>query len=914
MKKQMVTVFVGLLFLMIACEETGAAIMRADALLSAPKPLPTIDARQKNMPPGRASQYFVSKMQKNAAEKLKIQYPDLKISWNPMTGTPRNLYRFDGFLSKSTDRSAEDVVLIFVQANRELFRLTDSDFKTLFTVRQSVSDGSPLSRKAIKNKIVHLVINQRWQGRQVLMAALIVNVTGKGELVNVTGEVIPGLSETINAETPNLSSLQALKVAAKSVGAPFKEDQHKLIKEPRGPESRQTFSRGKDFNADVPVRLIYYPVSRNTVRLVWELYVGKVGQPYNYHVLVDAITGKILLRQNITVFDTPRWLVYEPPLDSPAPLTPGPLTPDGTQGTEVPQVLVQSNGDPVASPNGWLNGDFGSISGNNVIVAVDLDGDGEYLDLVAPVIEDVGGVATRTFRFPSDLSTSIATEANKKAAATNAFFVANWYHDRLFLLGFNEAAGNFQQNNFSGEGEAEDPVVIMVQLTTDSFPAISSDSPFFLILPDGNMGFLNASFFTGPDPDRDAGFDQHVLVHELTHGLTNRIVGGPDVPGLGGTTQARGLGEGYSDWYALSLLSSAGEDPTAVYAVAGWSTYHLLKKAAGLDPDDPFLFEFEDNYYYGLRRYPYTTDRTKSPLTLADIDPLQFNADGIEQSSFWTELNAYAVSKGEPEMEVDSVHNVGEIWALALWEVRAKLIAKYDWEIGNELALQLVTDSLFSLHHEGPTFKEARDAVILADLARTEAANKCQIWAGFAKRGLGINATTPASGETGGVVEDFQMPEECRPSAFDPWTWCKKYPFICRKPIIPCEKYPFLCKPYLVIPGQNGPIFEFRHEMDKIVIPLDEICLYVVDCPGCHDVGLCPGYDIGFIEMPEAFGIEVFNSMGRSIFKDTTAKLNKRLSFRTRKEETYFLVISPGKGTKIKRKYEIPMKVSAFPK
>lgn len=785
MKKQISILFLGLLFFLFACEEEPRLAEKATSgqpakklahkeagkwsgpLLSTPEPLPTIDVRQKNMPPGRVSEFFVSTTQREAARELRARYPGLKITWNPLTGTPRNLYRLDGFLTTPTDRSSEDVVLIFVQANRELFRLTDSDLKTLFTVRRSISDGSPMSRKAIRNKLVHLVANQRWKGRQVHTATLITNVTGKGELVNVTGEVIPGLSDTIIAEEPKLSALQALKTAAKSADAPFQKDQLKLIKKPTGPEMRQTFSKGKIFNADVPIRLIYYPVSRTTVKLAWEVFVGRAGQPYNYHIFVDALTGEILRRQNITVFDVPRWLVYEPPLDSPAPLSPGPPTPDGTQGTEVPQVLTQTNGDPVASPNGWLNGTFGSISGNNAIVAVDLDGDGEYLDLVAPVLEDVGGVATRTFRFPADLSASIATEGNKKAAATNAFFVANWYHDRLFLLGFDEAAGNFQQNNSSGEGEAEDPLLIAIQLSTDSFPSIPSDSPFFISLPDGSMGFLNASFFTGPDPDRDAALDQHVLLHELTHGLTNRIVGGPSVPGLGGSTQALGLGEGYSDWYALSLLSSAGEDPTAVYAIAGWVAYQMAKGADGLDSADPFLFEFEDNYYYGLRRYPYTTDRTKSPLTLADIDPLQFNADGIEQSNFFTALNAYAVSKGEAEMEVDSVHNVGEIWALALWEVRAKLIAEHDWAVGNELALQLVTDSLFFLHHEGPTFTEARDAVILADLARTGAANKCRIWSGFAKRGLGINATTPTSGDTSGVVEDFETPEVCRPISGD---------------------------------------------------------------------------------------------------------------------------------------------------
>ena len=43
------------------------------------------------------------------------------------------------------------------------------------------------------------------------------------------------------------------------------------------------------------------------------------------------------------------------------------------------------------------------------------------------------------------------------------------------------------------------------------------------------------------------------------------------------------------------------------YAAGGYATYQL----SGLT----------QNYYYGIRRYPYTTDMTKNPLTFKDIDP-----------------------------------------------------------------------------------------------------------------------------------------------------------------------------------------------------------------------------------------------------------------------------------------------------
>jgi extracellular elastinolytic metalloproteinase len=39
-----------------------------------------------------------------------------------------------------------------------------------------------------------------------------------------------------------------------------------------------------------------------------------------------------------------------------------------------------------------------------------------------------------------------------------------------------------------------------------------------------------------------------------------------------------------------------------------------------------------------------------------------------------------------------------------------------------------------------PNFVQARDAIIDADTALTKGANKCEIWKGFAKRGLGTGA------------------------------------------------------------------------------------------------------------------------------------------------------------------------------
>src|SRR5205823_5980536 len=74
--------------------------------------------------------------------------------------------------------------------------------------------------------------------------------------------------------------------------------------------------------------------------------------------------------------------------------------------------------------------------------------------------------------------------------------------------------------------------------------------------------------------------------------------------------QGRGMGEGWSDFYALSLLSEPGDDPNGVYAAGAYATYRLSPG-------------FTDNYFYGIRRFPYTTNALYNPMTFRDVDPTQ---------------------------------------------------------------------------------------------------------------------------------------------------------------------------------------------------------------------------------------------------------------------------------------------------
>lgn len=236
--------------------------------------------------------------------------------------------------------------------------------------------------------------------------------------------------------------------------------------------------------------------------------------------------------------------------------------------------------------------------------------------------------------------------------------------------------------------------------------------------------------FTGSTPGRDGDFDAEVILHEYTHGLSNRLVGG----GVGiSALQPRGMGEGWSDFYSASLLSDPGDDVNGNYASGAYVSYQL----GGLT----------QNYYFGIRRYPYSTDITKNPLTFKDIDPAQASLHpGIPRSPI-------------AGPTANEVHNMGEVWCVTLWEARAKLINKFGSAAGNQLMLQLTTDGM-KLSPANPNFLQARDAIIQADLVDTGGANRAELWAAFAKRGMGFSAFCPPSSTTSGIVESFDLPDD----------------------------------------------------------------------------------------------------------------------------------------------------------
>jgi subtilisin-like proprotein convertase family protein len=441
-----------------------------------------------------------------------------------------------------------------------------------------------------------------------------------------------------------------------------------------------------------------------------------------------------VFRKSITDYQaqTATYSVYNE--DSPARLSPSNAFPgSGIQGAAIQRTLFTIISELPAFDNlGWITDGVNTTTGNNVDAG---------LDIVAPNGIDVDGRAIgspfRVFDFPYNPAPGIPppgdapTLANyRMGVVTNLFFWSNRYHDRLYELGFTEAARNFQQDNFGRGGLGNDFVRAEAQDSS------GTNNANFSTPPDGSLPRMQMFIFTGPNPDRDGDLDQEIVLHELTHGTSNRLHA--NATGLGANVSG-GMGEGWSDYYARALLSSADEDVNGLYASGAYATFQLSLIGT-------------NNYYYGIRRFPYAVKTTvgpngkpHNPLTFADTDLAQINTtDGA-----FPENPLNFSGNGATE-----VHNLGEIWCMTLLEMRARLITRLGWAVGNQRALQLVTDGM-KLDPVNPNMLQGRDSILLADCAGFGGQDELDVWSGFAARGMGFSARYNSATS---VTEAFDIP------------------------------------------------------------------------------------------------------------------------------------------------------------
>ncbi len=301
----------------------------------------------------------------------------------------------------------------------------------------------------------------------------------------------------------------------------------------------------------------------------------------------------------------------------------------------------------------------------------------------------------------SSVTGYFAALLDQPAGMTNLFYWTNVMHDYFYALGFTEESGNFQEDNFDRNGRGED------QLLADIHDGRFTNNAAMAVPPDGQSPRMALGLFL--DPRRDPTFDADVIIHEYAHGITERLVGGPLIDGCLNGIQSGGLGEGWSDFYAMSVTEQS--------VVGEYVTSDVAR---------------------GIRRFDYE----RSPLRYGDLGNLP--------SRFGQPLRG-----GIGEIYSPELHDDGEIWATVLWEWRERL--------GKERAELLVTEAL-KLTPCHPSMLDARDAIVLADEGSNNAVNATAIWEVFSARGFGASASASYqvaelnSDDVTAVFQTFDVP------------------------------------------------------------------------------------------------------------------------------------------------------------
>ncbi len=663
-------------------------------------------------------------------ESLRQRIPTLKVEYNLDLRSPEVIApdptQGRAVMTSASNKKHGEILRDFIGQNDSLIGLDNYQAAKLKITADYTNPDGNLSYAHLEQFIDDI---------PVFNGEIKAGFTRRGEMFRIINNLAPGLNyESIsrNFGDPTIAVQAAFKNVSRQITM-----QDTAVDAGRSTDLRTVYGGGDDATM---AEKMYFPIEPGVARPAWRISIWQAVNAY--YVIVDAETGRMLWRKNTTQDQTQpaTYNIYSD--ESPSPLSPTNATPgSGIQGTGVSRTSVTLIGNeaPATWNNlGWItdgtNGTNGHTDGNNVEAGLDIAG-GDGVDAPVP---GTGRVFNFTYNPPPTGAEAPGLAAYRNGIVTNLFYHTNKYHDFVYGAGFTEAARNFQNDNFgrNPSGANANAIAGVDRVRGEAQDSSGTNNANFNTQADGIRGRMQMYLFTGPSPQRDGSLDLDVVIHELTHGTSNRLIGNAS-----GLTNNRGgsMGEGWGDFYGRMYTSTADENVNAVYAMGGYVTLNFQTLGT-------------NNYYYGIRRFPYAvmtntggpSNRPHNPLTLADIDPVQLN----------TSDGAYAITPWISNTATE-VHNAGEVWCMMLLEVRARLITRMGFAAGNQRMLQITTDGM-KLTPSSPNFIQARNAIIQADQNAFGGADLADIWGGFAVRGAGFGAQDGLAASA--VIQSFNLP------------------------------------------------------------------------------------------------------------------------------------------------------------
>ena len=684
------------------------------------------------------------------------------VRWNQF-GTPQSLIRHGGFVSTGVaGETAAAAARGWLEQHRALFRLS------------STSDLRLATEVPLGDSGAHTVVFQQYvDGLPSPDGYLSVGLTRQGGTwsIGYVSSTITG-DEAV-ATTGDLTAEEAWVTAADAVGT----DVSIVDIQSSEPSGEWTRFEVDSLEGTQEAREVAFATPTRGARTAYETVVSdrQDGEVTGYRQVIDAATEEILFRQSTVdhAADNPKWKVF-------------PGTPRGGSREEFPWNYPSTD---IRRLWCWF-----PASGCQYLPSTSLGDNNTEWDKDArtntPTFTTIGNAAnsseawfnaggpgptgfrptsaTRDYVYPwtnvwyetrcDPANFETPGESNDiEAATTNLFTMHSRMHDWAYVLGFTEDTWNGQSFNFGRNTPGEnDPVLGQAQAggANGGFPNYAGrDNANMNTQRDGTSSRTNmylwqpiAGTFYAPCVDGD--FDMSVIAHEFGHMIENRMIG-KSFRRQG--NHAGMMGESNADLHAMEYLNE----------------YGFVPSGHGDDDDDG---GGESSTVVGR----YVTGNAERAIRNYDM---AFDTAGrFPRPGRYDRINPLNLSDLGYDITGPQVHADGEIWSATNFDIRELLLNRYRSHgqnvqrecadgtrpvqscPGNRRWVQLMFDA-YILMPVAPSFLDARDAYLAADMLRFGGANQDLLWLGFARRGFGENAQTTGPNDNDPVA-NFESPRQ----------------------------------------------------------------------------------------------------------------------------------------------------------
>jgi len=594
-------------------------------------------------------------------------------------------------------KNLDGIVRNYFQDNNTLAK---SSLSELDVKEWKITDVVP----SLNPEIQHVYVQQYYKNIPIQYGTYKLTIKGREKVTWEINQFVKSLKSKVTSSKSSFSPEQAIIKVVREHNLKVPQ----LNSVSKNSDNSLTFNGSGTTLEPIKVKQVYLE-HEGELRLTWNVSIYPAHGQNWWNVNVDANSGEILRTEDWVIkcsfgsdsheSHSHQSTVSHEHVPTITNASSTALAPDSYNVFAMPvespshgsRSIVTNPANTVASPYGWhdTNGNAGAehtiTRGNNVWAQSDANGNNG----TGPAPD---GGTSLDFDFPINFNQEPASYID--ASITNLFYWNNIMHDVWYQYGFNEASGNFQENNYGNGGIGGDSV------NADAQDGSGINNANFSTPPDGGNARMQMFLWNRTNPGRDGDLDNGIIAHEYGHGISIRLVGGPSTNALGGSEQ---MGEGWSDWFGLMLTMKPGDVGTSGRGVG---TYALGQSTGGT----------------GIRPTAYSTDTAINGTTYSDINNLRVP------------------------------HGVGYAFATILWDMTWALVDLkgfdsdfYNGTGGNNIAMALVIEGLKNTANN-PGFVSGRDAILQADQDLYNGEYNCLIWTVFSARGVGKDAVENSNG------------------------------------------------------------------------------------------------------------------------------------------------------------------------